>query len=168
MNKELILSRLATADHIYGYMYGQPYINTGVEYKWDKIIKIKTSDLIIGKNSLVYVWGFPGPDANIYYFSDYGITWAFDRSKIKYITLEEWKKRRPNMNHQEALADYLKFKQKVMPTIEEDSTPISAYFTEQERNKISDIFQDHYLMGINEIAEEDEVCKTLFQKVGIL
>lgn len=72
------------------------------------------------------------------------------------------------MNHQEVLADYLKFKEKVMPTIEEDSTPISAYFTEQERNKISDIFQDHYLMGINEIAEEDEVCKTLFQKVGIL
>lgn len=72
------------------------------------------------------------------------------------------------MNHQEALADYLKFKQKVMLTIEEDSTPISAYFTDQERYKISDIFQDHYLMGINEIAEEDEVCKTLFQKVGIL
>lgn len=165
MDKELILSRLATADHIYGYMYGQPYINTGVEYERDKIIKIKTSDLIIGKNSLVYVWGFPGPDANIYYFSDYGITWAFNRDKIKYITLEEWRKR---MNHQEALADYLKFKQKVMPTIEEDSTPISSYFTDQERYKISDIFQDYYIMGINDIAEEDEVCKTLFQKVGIL
>lgn len=72
------------------------------------------------------------------------------------------------MNRQEALADYLKFKEKVMPTIEEDSTPISAYFTDQERYKISDIFQDYYIMGVNEIAEEDEVCKTLFQKVGII
>lgn len=72
------------------------------------------------------------------------------------------------MNHNEALADYLNFRQKVMPTIEEDSTPLSSYFTDQERNKISDIFQDYYLMGINDIAEEDEVCKILFQKVGIL
>ena len=72
------------------------------------------------------------------------------------------------MNHQEALADYLKFKQKVMPTIEEDSTPISAYFTEEERNKISDVFQGYYYIGINELADEDETCKSLFQKVGIL
>lgn len=168
MIKDIILSRLATADHIYGYMYGQPYIYNGETYRPDKIIKIKTSDLTIGKNSLVYVWGFPGPDANIYYFSDYGITWAFTYNKIKHITIEEWKNRRSNMNHQEALTDYLKFKEKVMPTIKEDSTPISSYFTEQERNKISDIFQDYYIMGINDIAEEDEVCKTLFQKVGIL
>ena len=72
------------------------------------------------------------------------------------------------MNHNEALTDYLKFKQNVMPTIEEDSTPLSSYFTDQERYKISDIFQDHYLMGINEIAEEDETCNSLFHKVGIL
>ena len=76
--------------------------------------------------------------------------------------------RRFNMNHNEALTDYLKFKQNVMPTIEEDSTPLSSYFTDQERYKISDIFQDHYLMGINEIAEEDETCNSLFHKVGIL
>lgn len=30
-----------------------------------------------GSDAFCYVWGWPGPDANLYYFSDYGKTWAF-------------------------------------------------------------------------------------------
>ena len=50
----------------------------------------------------------------------------------------------------------------------DESIPTDTLLTDSERYKISDVFQDHYCMGINEIAEEDETCKTLFQKVGIL
>ena len=28
------------------------------------------------------MWGWPGPDYNIYYFKDYGYTWAFDREEL--------------------------------------------------------------------------------------
>lgn len=41
-------------------------------------------------------------------------------------------------------------------------------FTEDEKWRISDIFQNYYCMGIGEIAEESETCKSIFQKVGLI
>ena len=50
----------------------------------------------------------------------------------------------------------------------DESIPTDTLLTDSERYKISDIFQDHYLMGLHDIAEEDETCKSLFQKVGLI
>ena len=60
----------------YGTMYGNKYIGNEL----DKIIKIDKKEISFAKNidAFYYVWGWPGPDANLYYFKDYGITWAFD------------------------------------------------------------------------------------------
>ena len=41
-------------------------------------------------------------------------------------------------------------------------------FNEHERDRISGIFQNYFCMGIDEIAEEDETSKSIFEKVGIL
>lgn len=69
---------------IYGYMYGQPYINTSHGLEKDKIIEIPKKQVQLGKNGdcLYYVWGWPGPDINLYMFEDYGKTWAFSREEI--------------------------------------------------------------------------------------
>lgn len=63
---------------IYGYMYGNP--------KCDKrVLFIKKNDLELSRynDAFLYIWGFPEPDANIYLFKDYGITWAFNIDDIK-------------------------------------------------------------------------------------
>lgn len=60
----------------YGTMYGGVY---GV-HEWDKIIEIDKKDIKFCQNAdaFYYIWGWPGPDANLYYFKDYGKTWAFN------------------------------------------------------------------------------------------
>ena len=74
---------------IFGYMYGMPFIdifkNGQLLHEKDRIIEIRKEHLELGANgtSFVYVWGMPGPDYNIYKFSDYGITWAFTPDEIK-------------------------------------------------------------------------------------
>lgn len=71
--------------YIYGRMYGNKYLLTndgnGLQIKiLDRILKIDKKDIKIGVDgeSLIYIWGFPGPDYNVYKFSDYGETWAFE------------------------------------------------------------------------------------------
>lgn len=94
MSNNEILERLKTEKYIYGYSYGEPYIHcdgmNGEYWKKDKLEKIPISNLKIGKynDCLIYIWGGPGPDCNIYEFSNYGITWAFDKKDIKDITFE--------------------------------------------------------------------------------
>ena len=60
----------------YGTMYGSVY---GV-HEWDKIIEIDKKNIKFCQNAdaFYYIWGWPGPDANLYYFKDYGKTWAFN------------------------------------------------------------------------------------------
>lgn len=40
--------------------------------------------------------------------------------------------------------------------------------TEREVYLISKIFQNYYCMGIEEIAEEDDIAKSLFIKIGLI
>jgi hypothetical protein len=40
--------------------------------------------------------------------------------------------------------------------------------TEREVYLISKVFQNYYCIGINEIAEEDETAKSLFEKIGLI
>ena len=74
----------------YGRMYGNEYILTndknGKTVKMlDEIIRIDKKELKIGINGdcFIYRWGWPGPDINLYYFKDYGKTWAFNMKDFK-------------------------------------------------------------------------------------
>lgn len=40
--------------------------------------------------------------------------------------------------------------------------------TEKEIYLISKIFQNYYCMGIEEIAEEDDIAKSIFIKIGLI
>lgn len=41
-------------------------------------------------------------------------------------------------------------------------------FTMQERDLVSEIFQNYYYEGIYTIARESEVAKSLFLKIGLI
>ena len=49
-----------------------------------------------------------------------------------------------------------------------DMTNIKAMFTDSERYKLSDILQNYYCEGLEEIADEDETMKSIMQKVGLI
>ena len=73
----------------YGRMYGNKYItiykNTEIIRKLDEIIEIDKSDIHFCENAEAfwYRWGGPGPDVNLYYFKDYGETWAFNLEDLE-------------------------------------------------------------------------------------
>lgn len=49
-----------------------------------------------------------------------------------------------------------------------DMANIQAMFTDRERDKLSDILQNYYCEGLDEIAEDDETMKSIMQKVGLI
>lgn len=61
-----------------------------------------------------------------------------------------------------------KYKQKTLPNIDEDSILISSYFTEEERCRIQEVFQDYYHIDIKTLAEHNKTLDTLFKKLGII
>ena len=70
--------------------FGRMY---GTSNKTDKIINMHVhegDDLfgldftqVEGWKYFTYIWGWPGPDYNNYYFIDYGRTWAFSMEDFK-------------------------------------------------------------------------------------
>lgn len=54
-----------------------------------QIISIKTSSVRQNpaKTTFYYVWGWPGPDCNMYNNENYGKTWAFIKEEL----MEYWK-----------------------------------------------------------------------------
>jgi hypothetical protein len=80
-NKEILdIYNSDNTKNIYGYMYGKKFDDKNL----NKIIEIDKESLDIGRNKdrFFYVWGYPGPDYNVYLFKDYGKTWAFSREEI--------------------------------------------------------------------------------------
>ena len=75
----MTLSYDTLPDVIWGEMYGRKRTDPNAI-----IIDIKKSELHKTKNddSVIFIWGWPGPDANIYEFSDYGETWAFTKEEL--------------------------------------------------------------------------------------
>lgn len=53
-------------------------------------------------------------------------------------------------------------------TIDTAIDALQSKLDEREIWKISSVFQNYYCMGISEIAEEDEVCCSLFEKLGLI
>lgn len=70
-----------TDSPIYGWAYGEHNKASNIE---DDIIKINNWELKLTKDrtGFIYVWGWPGPDANIYELDDYGKTWAFSKEEL--------------------------------------------------------------------------------------
>ena len=56
-----------------------------------QIIEIKIKELRWSKDKTVayFVWGWPGPDFNLYEEDNYGITWAFTRKEL----IDYWKEK---------------------------------------------------------------------------
>lgn len=70
-----------TETPIYGWMYGTHIKDKNVE---DDICKFNNWELELTKDrtGFLYVWGWPGPDYNIYNLDDYGKTWAFSKEEL--------------------------------------------------------------------------------------
>lgn len=66
----------AVKEGFYGTMYGQPYTH-GMQ-----IIHVEPNEAQLDGLGLYYVWGWPGPDFNRYFLSDYGKTWALTEEEI--------------------------------------------------------------------------------------
>ena len=78
INNEIRYKFYSPKTKFYGTMYGGPY----GESEWDKILEINKKDIKFCQNAdaFYYIWGWPGPDVNLYYFKDYGLTWAFNKN----------------------------------------------------------------------------------------
>lgn len=91
MNNADIIKRFKESDCIYGRMYGNEYITICEDGKErrvkDRVIKldIKSDRLELNeeKEVIYFVWGWPGPDYNIYRFADYSKTWSFDEGELE-------------------------------------------------------------------------------------
>lgn len=77
-----LITQLMHADHFFGTMYG-------TSRKDDKVIKIETQKIFKfvfdwkdQGPGIIYLWGWPGPDGNVYLLSDYGKTWAFTEEEL--------------------------------------------------------------------------------------
>ena len=85
-NSEIRFKFYSPSTKFYGRMYGNEFIiivkNGEMIKELDKIIEIPKEKIHFCKNDecFWYQWGWPGPDVNLYYFKDYGITWAFDKN----------------------------------------------------------------------------------------
>lgn len=77
MTREEILTRLH--DPATTYIYGR------ASYRGNKVTRILRDRLEIGKDgeSLIHVFGCPGPDYDLYEFSDYGTTWGFTKGEVR-------------------------------------------------------------------------------------
>ena len=84
-----LITGLIHADHIYVTLFGLPITE-------DRIIEIKTKEVWkfvfdwSGQGpAFIYLWGWPGPDGNVYLIDDYGKTWAFTKEDFVTEVIEE-------------------------------------------------------------------------------
>lgn len=92
MTKEEIVSLMESADGIWGTMFGKDVVRhfsplTGKGYfEKDDYVFISKDELkewgTKECTGYFFIWGMPGPDYNVYLFSDYGKTWSFDENDL--------------------------------------------------------------------------------------
>lgn len=77
-----LITQLIHSNHIYITMYG-------MHKSKDRIIKIKNTEIYKfvfnwdNGPAFIYLWGWPGPDGNVYHIDDYGETWAFSKEELQ-------------------------------------------------------------------------------------
>lgn len=82
-NVMVTIKDVMNREYIWGFMYGRPTVHFGNKEEPDVLTKIRVKNISpLDENSFMYIWGWPGPDYNIYYFSDYGVTWCFERDEM--------------------------------------------------------------------------------------
>lgn len=78
------ITQLIKQDTLYITMYG-------LNKREDQVMSIKTKEISHfcvdwkGKYAFIYIWGFPGPDYNVYLLEDYGETWAFTAEELEVV-----------------------------------------------------------------------------------
>ena len=77
-----LITQLMRADRFYGTMYG-------MHKSKDRVIEINIRDIhkfVFDWDdkgpAIIYLWGWPGPDGNVYLIDDYGETWAFSETEL--------------------------------------------------------------------------------------
>ena len=87
-NGEWLYETVNNHEVIYSLMYGETHVNWRTTE--DQIITIKTEELewSESKKQFIYVWGWPGPDFNLYTLENYGKAWAFSKEEL----VEFWDK----------------------------------------------------------------------------
>ena len=80
-------NKVMSHDKIYSLLYSPQRTSDPIE---NQIVELQTSRLRWNneKDEFVYVWGFPGPDYNLYTRNTYGKGWAFSKEEI----MEAWMK----------------------------------------------------------------------------
>lgn len=83
---ENIYQEVMSHSEFYSLMYPNFVKFYSVE---EQIVPIKTSSVRWDptKTLFYYIWGWPGPDCNMYDADSYGKTWAFTKEKL----LQYWK-----------------------------------------------------------------------------
>lgn len=81
-NGEWLYETVNNHEVIYSLMYGETHVNWRTTE--DQIITIKTDELewSESKKQFIYVWGWPGPDFNLYTLENYGKAWAFSKKEL--------------------------------------------------------------------------------------
>lgn len=73
-------SKLKDDDEIYVTMYGENLEKT--DNKVDICSLYKSKLRVWDDTGMYYIWGWPGPDFNVYYFEDYGKSWALTKEEL--------------------------------------------------------------------------------------
>ena len=83
---ENIYQEVMSRSEFYSLMYPNFVKFYSVE---EQIVSIKTSSIRWNptKTLFYYIWGWPGPDCNMYDADNYGKTWAFTKEEL----LQYWK-----------------------------------------------------------------------------
>ena len=83
---ENIYQEVMSRSEFYSLMYPNFVKFYSVE---EQIVPIKTSSVKwnLTKTLFYYIWGWPGPDCNMYDANNYGKTWTFTKEEL----LQYWK-----------------------------------------------------------------------------
>ena len=105
--REVFINALIQRQTVWVTGYGQdkhePHFITEIElYKVTYYEEGFTSSLGSTGPCFVYVWGWPGPDFNVYSLADYGKTWAFTKEEL--ITKENYEANK--RVHKDKLEDF--------------------------------------------------------------
>lgn len=80
------MTRKEIAKLIYKYLNSKSFFGSmygGKVAPDNPALEIKTEDCSFNTDrGIQYIWGWPGPDYNVYRWEDYGKSWAFTKEEL--------------------------------------------------------------------------------------